>query len=97
NRYIKHPYLHKAVMKAYDQILPPETIPSYFVYFTSDPETIDINIHPTKSEVKFEDERSIWQFLLAATKEALGKFNIVPSIDFENEGIMELWNDGTIL
>lgn len=90
NRYIKHPYLHKAVMKAYDQILPPETIPSYFVYFTSDPETIDINIHPTKSEVKFEDERSIWQFLLAATKEALGKFNIVPSIDFENEGIIDI-------
>jgi DNA mismatch repair protein MutL len=90
NRYVKHPYLHRAVLKAYDQILLPETIPAYFIYFVSDPETIDINIHPTKSEVKFEDETSIWQILLAATREALGKFSIVPSIDFDNAGVIDI-------
>jgi DNA mismatch repair protein MutL len=81
-RFIKHPFLHKAVIKAYDQLLPSETWPSYFIYFNVDPETIDINIHPTKTEVKFEDEHSIFQILLASLKEALGKFNIMPSLDF---------------
>ncbi|HEX2936127.1 MAG TPA: DNA mismatch repair endonuclease MutL [Bacteroidales bacterium] len=81
-RFIKHPYLHKAVLKAYDQLLPNETLPSYFIYFNVDPETIDINIHPTKTEVKFEDEQSIYQILLASLRESLGKFNIAPSLDF---------------
>jgi DNA mismatch repair protein MutL len=81
-RFIRHSMLHRAVMKAYEQLLPPDAIPSYFIYFETDPETIDINIHPTKTEVKFEDEPSIFQILLASLKEALGKFNIAPSLDF---------------
>jgi DNA mismatch repair protein MutL len=81
-RFIKHPMLHRAVMKAYDQLLPSDAIPTYFIYFETDPETIDINIHPTKTEVKFEDEQAIFQILHASLKEALGKFNIAPSLDF---------------
>ena len=89
-RYIKHPFLHKAVMKAYEQLLPPATIPSYFIYFEIDPEAIDINIHPTKTEIKFEDEQSIFQILLASLKEALGKFRIVPSLDFSIDTCIEI-------
>lgn len=90
NRFMKHPYFHKAVAEAYQNILPPEAIPSYFIMLTIDPAAIDINIHPTKTEIKFEDERSIWQILMASVKEALGRFNIVPSIDFDNEGLVEI-------
>ena len=90
NRFMKHPYFHKAVMEAYHEILPPETIPSYFLYFEIDPEHIDINIHPTKTEIKFEDERAIWQIIHASVREALGKFNIVPSLDFNTEGAIDI-------
>ena len=89
-RFMKHPYLHKAVIEAYSNILPPDTIPTYFIFMEADPTTIDINIHPTKTEIKFEDERSIWQILRAAVREALGRFNIVPSLDFENEGLVDI-------
>jgi DNA mismatch repair protein MutL len=89
-RYIKHPFLHKAVMKAYDSLLSTDTIPSYFIYFEIDPESIDINIHPTKTEIKFEDEQSIFQILLASLKEALGKFRIVPSLDFSIDTSIEI-------
>jgi DNA mismatch repair protein MutL len=82
-RFIRHPFLHRAVMKAYEQLMPADEIPTYFIYFEVDPESIDINIHPTKTEVKFEDEQSIFQILLSSLKEALGKFNIVPSLDFD--------------
>ncbi|NOY38490.1 MAG: DNA mismatch repair endonuclease MutL [Chlorobi bacterium] len=82
-RFLKHPYFHRAVTEAYQKILPPEAIPTYFIYFEIDPDKIDINIHPTKTEIKFEDERSVWQILHATVREALGKHNIVPSIDFE--------------
>jgi DNA mismatch repair protein MutL len=81
-RFIKHPMLHRAVMKAYEHLLPSDAIPTYFIYFETDPETIDINIHPTKTEVKFEDEPAIFQILVASLREALGKFNIAPSLDF---------------
>jgi DNA mismatch repair protein MutL len=81
-RYIRHHFLHRAVMKAYEHLLPSDAIPTYFIYFEVDPECIDINIHPTKTEVKFVDEPSIFQILLASLKEALGKFNIVPTLDF---------------
>ncbi len=87
---MKHPYFHKAVINAYDQILPHETIPSYFIYMEADPKTIDVNIHPTKTEIKFEDERAIFQIVQAAVKEALGRFNITPSIDFNNEGVVDI-------
>lgn len=89
-RYIKHPYLHRSVMKAYEQLLPSDAIPAYFIYFEVDPESIDINIHPTKTEVKFEDEQSIFQILLASLKEALGKFNIVPTLDFTIDTSIEI-------
>lgn len=84
-RYIRHSYFHKAIMEAYKNILPPDMFPAYFIYLEVDPEHIDINIHPTKTEVKFEDERAIWQILMASVREALGRFNITPSLDFENE------------
>ncbi len=90
NRFMKHPYFHKAVLEAYQNILPPEAIPSYFVFMEIDPASIDINIHPTKTEIKFEDERSIWQILMASVKEALGRFNIVPSLDFDNEALIDI-------
>jgi len=90
DRFIRHPYLHRAVMEAYQGILPPEAVPAYFIYMTADPSTIDVNIHPTKTEVKFEDERSVWQILLASLREALGRFNVVPSIDFGPEGAVEI-------
>ena len=90
NRFMKHPYFHKSVVEAYQNILPAEAIPSYFIFMEADPASIDINIHPTKTEIKFEDERSIWQILMASVREALGRFNIVPSIDFENEALIDI-------
>jgi len=90
NRFMKHPYFHKAVLEAYQNILPPEVIPSYFIFMEIDPAAIDINIHPTKTEIKFEDERAIWQILMASVREALGRFNIVPSLDFENEAFVDI-------
>jgi len=89
-RYMRHSYLHKAVMEAYQNILPPEAIPAYFIFLEADPATIDVNIHPTKTEIKFENERIIWQILHASVRESLGKFNIVPSLDFDNEGIIDI-------
>jgi DNA mismatch repair protein MutL len=90
NRFMKHPYFHKAVAEAYQNILPADTIPSYFIFMESDTASIDINIHPTKTEIKFEDERSIWQILMASVREALGRFNIVPSLDFESEALIDI-------
>lgn len=90
NRFIRHPYLHRAVLGAYQGILPPDTVPAYFLFMTADPSTIDVNIHPTKTEVKFEDERSVWQITLASVREALGRFNVVPSMDFGPEGAVEI-------
>lgn len=84
-RYMRHPYFHKAVMDAYEQLIPTGDQISYFLYLEIDPANIDVNIHPTKTEIKFENEQAIWQILSAATKESLGKFNAVPSIDFDTE------------
>jgi DNA mismatch repair protein MutL len=89
-RFMKHPYFHKAVMQAYEEILPPEYFPSYFIFFEIDPAAIDINIHPTKTEIKFEDERAIWQILKAAVREAIGKNNLSPSLDFSREGVIDI-------
>jgi DNA mismatch repair protein MutL len=89
-RYIKHPYFHRAIMQAYEKILPPDAIPSYFIYFDMNPADIDVNIHPTKTEIKFENESAIWQILQASVREALGKFNIVPSIDFDQAGSVDI-------
>ena len=85
-RYMKHPYFHKAVMNAFDRLVPEgEQIP-YFIYFDVAPEDIDVNIHPTKTEIKFENEQAIWQILSASVKESIGMFNDVPSIDFDTAG-----------
>ena len=85
-RYMKHPYFHKAVMNAFERLVPSgEQIP-YFLYFEVAPEDIDVNIHPTKTEIKFENEVPIWQVLSAAVKEAVGMFNDIPAIDFDTEG-----------
>lgn len=89
-RFMKHPYFHKAVTEAYQNILPAEAIPSYFIFLETDPASIDINIHPTKTEIKFEDERAIWQILMASVREGLGKFNIGPSINFDNEALIDI-------
>ncbi|MFB6319235.1 DNA mismatch repair endonuclease MutL [Saccharicrinis sp. FJH54] len=90
NRYMRHPYFHKAVMDGYGNILQAETIPSYFLYLDVDPASVDVNIHPTKTEIKFENEQAIWPILMAAVREALGKFNVVPSIDFDQEGAIDI-------
>jgi DNA mismatch repair protein MutL len=89
-RYMKHPFFHRGIMQAYDKILPHDMVPAYFVAFDIDPACIDINIHPTKTEIKFEDESRIWQLLHAAVREALGKFNVIPSIDFDQNGSMDI-------
>ena len=89
-RYMRHPYFHKAVLTAYAGMLAGENNPSYFIYFDVDPETIDVNIHPTKTEIKFRDEQMIFQILLAAVRESLGKFNLTPSLDFNREGEIEM-------
>lgn len=85
-RYMKHAYFHKAVMTAFDRLIPQGEQILYFLYFEVPAENIDVNIHPTKTEIKFENEQAIWQILLASVKEAVGKFNDVPSIDFDTEG-----------
>jgi DNA mismatch repair protein MutL len=84
-RFMRNAYLNKAITEAYNRILPPETLPSYFIYLEADPASIDINIHPTKTEIKFEHQQAIWQIMHAAIKQALGKNNVVPSIDFEQD------------
>lgn len=82
-RNMRHPYFHKAIMQCYEQLLPPDVQPNYFLDFTVDPSTIDVNIHPTKNEIKFENEQAISQILTAAVKESLGRYNAVPSIEFD--------------
>lgn len=89
-RFMKHPFFNRAVQQAYDRILPPETFPSYFLYFEVDPAAIDINIHPTKTEIKFEDEQSSWHIIQASVREAIGKFNLMPSIDFDQAGSIDI-------
>lgn len=89
-RFIRHPYFQKAVMQAYQQLLQPDAFPSYFLFLDTDPANIDINVHPTKTEIKFENERDIWQIIHAAVRESLGKHNVVPSIDFDQSGSIDI-------
>lgn len=84
-RFMRHPYFHKAVMTAYEQLIPEGEQPNYFLRFNVDPQSIDVNIHPTKTEIKFEDEMPIWQILAAGVKETLGRFSEVPTIDFNTQ------------
>lgn len=85
-RYMNHPYFRRAVVQAYDRMIAPDDTPLFFINLTVDPATIDVNIHPTKTEIKFENEREVWSIISIAVREALGKFNITPSIDFNTEG-----------
>jgi len=85
-RYMKHPYFHKAVMTAYERLVPEGMQPPYFLYFEINPSDIDVNIHPTKTEIKFENEQAIWQLLVAVVRDAIGKFCEIPSIDFDTVG-----------
>ncbi len=89
-RYMKHPYFHNAVNHAYENLIPKGEHISYFIYFNVNPQSIDVNIHPTKTEIKFAEERSIWQLLSASIRESLGKFNAVPSIDFDTKDRPEI-------
>ena len=81
-RYMRHPYFGRAVMLAYDRLIPPDEQVPYFVYFDIDPSRIDVNIHPTKAKIKFEDEQEVFQILMASVKEAVGKFDVAPQLDF---------------
>lgn len=85
NRYFKHPYFHHAVDNAYSQLLPEKSFPSYFIFFHIDPTRIDINIHPTKTEVNFADGQGIYAVLRSAVRKALGSHNLTPSLDFDRE------------
>ncbi len=89
-RYMRHPYFHRAVMEAYEQLIPSGEQVAYFIYMEVEPASIDVNIHPTKTEIKFENEQAIWQILAAAVKESLGRYGGVPSIDFDTEGMPDI-------
>lgn len=89
NRFMKHNFFHKAIQEAYAGLISADAIPSYFIYFTVNPALIDVNIHPTKTEIKFQNETDFFQILMAGVKEALGKFNITPPLDFDTEGAIE--------
>ena len=89
-RYMKHPYFHKAVAQAYDRLIPAGAHVPYFIYFEVSPADIDVNIHPTKTEIKFENEQPIWQILTAAVHDAIGQFCEIPKIDFDTEGKPEI-------
>ena len=85
-RFMKHAYFHKAVQQAYERLIQIGTHVPYFIYFDVNPADIDVNIHPTKTEIKFENEQAIWQILAAAVKDAIGQFCEIPQIDFDTEG-----------
>lgn len=89
-RYMRHPYFQKAVLTAYSGMLPNDYQPSFFIYFDINPEAIDVNIHPTKTEIKFADEQTIFQILMASVREALGKFTLSPTIDFDTRGSLDI-------
>ena len=89
-RYFRSAYLHKAVMKAYEEMIPDGVTPAYFIFLETDPHAIDVNIHPTKTEIKFEDDAVIFQILYACVKETLGRNSFGASIDFNTEGATPL-------
>ncbi len=89
-RYMRHPYFNKAIAGAFERLVPMGEQVPYFIYFEVNPSDIDVNIHPTKTEIKFENEQAIWQILMAAVKETVGRFNDVPSIDFDTQGCPDI-------
>ena len=98
-RFMRHPYFHKAIISSYSELIPDDEQPNYFLNFSVDPESIDVNIHPTKTEIKFENELPMWQILAAAVKESLGRFSAVPQIDFDTIDAPEIpaFNDHTVV
>ena len=90
NRYIKSPYLNHAVLTAYEGLIKEKAYPSYFIYFEIDPAHIDVNIHPTKTEIKFDDEQTVYAILKVAVKHSLGQFNLSPSMDFDSRPDLEV-------
>ena len=94
-RYFRSPYLHKAVMKAYENLVPEGVTPSYFIYLEVDPATVDVNIHPTKAEIKFEEEQLLFQTVMAAVKEALGRSSVAGDLEFDNPEAKEIPVIGT--
>ncbi len=85
-RFFRSPYLNKAVCKPYEKLVPEGNVPCYFLFLETDPERVDVNIHPAKTEVKFEDEQMIFEIVSAAVREALGRNSLIPSIDFDQKG-----------
>lgn len=90
DRFFKDFYLNNAIVSAFEGLVAPNTFPGYFVHFEVDPARIDVNVHPTKTEIKFEYHKEIYAFLKSAAREALGKFNIFPTLDFEKESAFDL-------
>jgi DNA mismatch repair protein MutL len=90
NRFFRSPYFQKAVLKAYENLIPEGHLPSYFIFFEVAPEMLDVNIHPAKTEVKFEEEYAIFDMLNAVIRESLGRNSFFPSIDFDQEGAPEI-------
>lgn len=95
DRYMRHPYFHKAVMECYQDLISADAQPNYFLYLKVSPESIDVNIHPTKTEIKFENESARWHILMATVREALGRFTAVPTIDFDMEDAPEIGSSST--
>jgi DNA mismatch repair protein MutL len=90
NRFFKDTFFNHAITQAFDGLLAPKTFPSYFLYLTIDPQKIDVNVHPTKTEIKFEEDRLIYAIILSSVRQALGKYNIAPSLDFTRETSFDL-------
>ena len=90
NRFIKNSYLHHAVKTAFEELISRDSYPAYFLYLDLDPSSIDVNIHPTKTEIKFTEERSIYAIILSAVRNSLGKYNISPSLDFDQEDVFNV-------
>ena len=86
-RNMRHPYFHRGILSCFEALIPADAQPCYFIRFEVNPDTIDVNIHPTKNEIKFENEQQIWTILTASVRAALGKFAAVPSIDFNEEAL----------
>lgn len=89
-RFIKNPYLNHGILTAYEGLLTPGSYPPYFIFFAVDPGKIDVNIHPTKTEIKFEDEKSIYSILRSSVRHALGMYNVTPSLDFSSNPDLEV-------
>ena len=89
-RYFRSPFFHKAVCKPYEKLIPDDYTPAYFLFLETEPQRVDVNIHPAKTEVKFEDEGMIFEILMAAVREALGKNDFTPSIDFDMKGAPDI-------